>query len=196
MATDVMKVTMTDGRVVEFAGKRKVLKEIIVDGEEAGVRFDYINGETRMYWVPKQHMVYSAGHGYGQKLGDYLAGAKDDQGNPIDVEDMPLLTDELHERLCSGDWRAVAEGTGVGGGSIIIKAMMEATGRPLEWVKEFLQGKLDAAAADGKKLTRQALYQSLRISTKLKPIIARLEAEKAAKSKNLIDGDALLDGVA
>jgi hypothetical protein len=195
--TEVTKVVMEDGRTVEFPGKRKMLKEIVFqDSNEEmtpGVRFDWINGVTRTFWVPKRHVIYSAGHGYAQKLGDYVAGAKDDQGAPVDVDDQILLIEELDDRLQKGDWRQVGEGTGVGGASIIILAMVEATKKTVGEVKVFLQDKLDAAAAKGEKLTRQGLYQSLRASSRLKPIILRMEVEKASKQKHLVDGDSVLD---
>ena len=198
MAADVQAIKMEDGRTVEFAGKRKMLKEIVIDGIQVGTRFDFSNGQTLMSWVPKHHAQYSAGHGWGQKLGDYVAGAKDDQGNPVDVDDMYLLVCELNDRLQTegSEWRAVAEGTGVGGGSIIIKAMVEATSKTAAEIKAYLDAQIAGAEAKGQKLTRQALYSSLRAAAKLKPIIQRLEDEKAAKRKHLVSGDALLDGMA
>jgi hypothetical protein len=71
------KVTLTDGRVVEFAGKRKLLKETIVDGTSVSVRLDFRNGETRTFTVPADMVLRFAGHGAEQKLGDETAGVDD-----------------------------------------------------------------------------------------------------------------------
>ena len=48
--TQVETVTMTDGRVVDFAGKRKLLKESSVNADgKVQVRLDFRNGETRLF---------------------------------------------------------------------------------------------------------------------------------------------------
>lgn len=176
---DVIKVKMQDGRDVEFAGKRKVIKTVLEDGR-AGCRFDFINGETREYLVPAHHMLYSAGHGFGQKIGDNFAGMKDDNGQPADIDDIVLASDELYEKL-SAEGSSWNEATGGGGGvSLLIKALMEAKGQTVEKVKTFLASKTD----DEKK--------ALKLLPPIKAIITKLQDERDAKRTKDIDAGALL----
>jgi len=184
--TEKESVTMTDGRKVEFAGKRKMLKDVIVgDGGSVSVRFDFRNGETRTFAVPSELLAQFAGHGASQKIGDETAGV-------ADIDDMVVGVDTIIARLSTGQWAADREeGDGFSGASIVIKAIVEASGKDVDTVKAFLQSKLDQAAAKGEKLTRQALYKSFRNpATKTGAIIQRLEFEKA--SKNAGNSDALL----
>lgn len=174
-AKEVEKVRMTDGREVEFAGKRKLLKEVIVDGERAGVRCDFRNGETRMYFIPASLTLYSAGHGAAQKYGDETAGVDD-------VDDMVLATDDLDAQIQAGNWRAEREGGGMSGTSVLLRALIEYSGRTVEQVKEFLKGK------------KQAEKMALRNSPKVKPIVDRLESEKLAKAAK-VDTDSLLSAL-
>src|SRR6266404_481291 len=117
----VESVKMQDGRTVEFVGNRRMLKEVIVDANTVSVRFDFRNGNTETFPVPTQHLLYSAGHGWGQKLGDQVAGLKDEAtGEPASEDDMQLEIQTLAERLnASPDWNAVATG-GVGGGGSVV----------------------------------------------------------------------------
>ena len=178
----VETVGMTDGRKVDFAGKRKMLKDIVVEGNGVSVRFDFRSGETRTFAVPKQHLLYSAGHGYAQKLGDTVAGLKDDQGNPADEDDMLLEIEGLHEKLASGDWNSVRSGGGFAGMSVLAKALVELTKKSAEDIKAFLKGRT------------MAEKQALRNSEKLSPIIAKLEANKVKKASK-VDTEALLAGI-
>ena len=170
----VETVTMQDGRSVEFAGKRKLLKETIIEGDSVAVRLDFRNGETRTWTVPKDLVLRCAGHGAEQKLGDETAGTED-------VDDMVLAVDELIARLNKGPdfWITKREGGGMAGTSVLLRALVEFSGRTSEQVKEFLSGKT------------QAEKLALRNSPKVKPIVERLEAEKAAKGAK-VDTDALL----
>jgi hypothetical protein len=166
------------GRIVAFAGKRKMVKtaDVAEDGT-VSVRFDFVNGETRTLTVPPALMTKFAAHGAAQKVGDEAAGV-------ADIDDIVVAIDEVITRLHSGEWGATREaGDGFSGASIVIRAIMEATGKDQETVKAFLQKKLDAATANGEKLTRQALYSSFRHpSSKTGKIIERMEAEKAVKA--------------
>jgi hypothetical protein len=170
---------MTDGREVGFAGKRKMVKEVITDGSEVVVRFDFRNGETRSFAVGLDNplILNLAGHGISQKVGDETAGVED-------VDDMVVAVDDMIARLSAGEWRAErAAGDSFAGASIVIRAICEVTGKPVQAVKDFLQGKLDSAKARGEKLTRNELYASFRRpGTKTAEVIARLEAEKTSKS--------------
>jgi hypothetical protein len=183
--TEYTTVEMGDGRKVEFAGKRKLSKEVMIDREAKTValRLDFRNGETRTV-VPHEDLVLDLiGHGLSQKIGDEAAGEEN-------VDDMVLAIDNAVERHAAGSWSTRKEGEGAGGSfsgaSVVIRAIMEATGRDQPTVKAFLDKKLAEAEAKGEKLTRQALYTSFRNpESKTGKIIQRLEAEKAQKNSKL-----------
>lgn len=202
--TEVTAVTMTDGRVVNFAGKRKVNKEtlideskIAVDGSliqlEAGavsIRMDFRNGETRTITAPLSLLAKFAGHGMEQKFGDELASPAD---KPLSEEDMVIAIDDLDAEIQKGKWGKgrASGGGGVSGASVVVQAIMEATGKDLATVKAYLQKKLDTTEG----LTRRGLYDSFRVAgTKTGEIIARLEANKVAKAAK-VDADAELAGI-
>jgi hypothetical protein len=189
--TTYTKVTMTDGRVVEFAGTRQTDKTILTDeaGKAVGVRFDFVNGETRSLMFSELGELiaaYGLGHGIAQKAGDEYSGVKE-------VDDIVLAVDEIFARLRAGEW-GVARGASdsTAGASIVIKAIMEATSKDMATVKAFLQGKLDKAKAAGEKLSHQELYNSFRNpATKTGAIIKRLEEEKLAKLTKVNASDLL-----
>ena len=171
--TQVETVTMTDGRVVDFAGKRKLLKEssVTADGK-VQVRLDFRNGETRLFTIPDNLLNKFAAHGAEQKLGDEIAGLND-------VEDCVLAVDELIDRLYNGEWSVKREANGMAGTSVLVRALVEYTGKTVEQIKQFLSGK------------SQAEKVALRNNPKIKPIVERIEAEKASKKAN-VDTDAML----
>lgn len=171
--TVITTVTMEDGRVVDFAGKRRLLKETLetADGK-VQVRLDFVNGQTRLFTIPDNMLNKFAAHGASQKLGDEIASLKD-------TDDAVLAIDELIDRLYNGEWNTKREGDGLAGTSVLLKALVESTGQTPEKVKEFLQKKT------------QAEKVALRNNPKIKPIVERLEAEKAAKASK-VDTDALL----
>lgn len=171
----VEKVTMQDGREVEFVGKRKLLKESVIEGDSAAVRLDFRNGETRTFAIPTSLLLKFACHGAEQKLGDETAGVDD-------VDDMVIGVDELIDRLNKGEWSTKREGSGAAGTSVLMKALMEYGKRTSEQVKAFLTGKT------------QAEKLALRNSAQLKPIIERLEAEKASKGAK-VDTESLLNAL-
>lgn len=191
---EVLAVTMSDGRVVNFVGKRKVNKETLIDeskielDEAAGilqiqagavsVRMDFRNGETRTLPLGLGLFAKFAGHGGEQKYGDELASTAD---KPLSEEDMVLAIDDLHSVLSAGKWgRGRAEGGGgVSGAGVVVRAIMEASGKSMQEVKDFLQKKLES----NKELTRQALYAAFRAEgTPTAPIIERMEKDKAKKA--------------
>jgi len=193
--TEYLAVNMTDGRTVNFAGKRKVNKETLLDETKIAVdddtvtmepgavsiRMDFRNGETRIISLPLALLAQFAGHGAEQKFGDELATTAD---KPLSEDDMLLAIDDLNASIQAGKWGKgrAAGGGGVSGASIVVQAIMEATGKDLTFVKAWLQKKLETTEG----LTRQALYASFRVSTsKTGQIISRLEAEKAAKTSGL-----------
>lgn len=176
--TVVETVTMQDGRVVDFAGKRKLLKESIIDegSGQTAVRLDFRNGETRLFTIPGNLLAKFAAHGAEQKLGDEIAGLDD-------VDDCVIAVDELVERLYNGEWSIKREGGGMAGTSILVRALVEHTGKSLEQIKTFLSNKT------------QAEKVALRNNPKIKPIVQRLEEEKASKT-NKVDTEALLGELA
>lgn len=170
--TVVETVKMDDGRTVEFAGKRKLLKESLkVDGKPA-VRLDFRNGETRLFTIPTALLEKFACHGAEQKLGDEIAGLDD-------VEDCVMAIDELMDRLNAGEWGVKRESNGLAGTSVLVKALVEHTKQTVEQVKTFLSKKT------------QAEKLALRNNPKIKPIVDRIEAEKAAKATK-VDTDSML----
>jgi hypothetical protein len=178
------KVKLSDGREVEFVGKRKMLKESLFP--ETGlpqVRLDFRNGETRLFQIPEELLYRFAAHGAEQKLGDETAGE-------TDIDDMVLAVDDLIERLKKLEWNVKREGGGMAGTSVLIKALVELSKKTdetveaaTERVKKFLSDK------------KPAEKTALRNSAKVKPIIDRLEAEKLAKAEK-VDTDALLGQLA
>jgi hypothetical protein len=171
----VETIKLSDGREVDFVGKRKLLKETLIDEHgKVAVRLDFRNGETRTFHLPHDLMAQFAGHGAEQKLGDETAGVDD-------VDDMVIAVDELIDRLHRGEWSTRREGSGFAGTSVLLRALVEYSNgkRSIEQVKEFLKGK------------SQAEKMALRNSPKVKPIVERLEAEKLSKGSK-VDTDALL----
>jgi hypothetical protein len=205
-ATEYTNVEMADGRKVVFAGKRKVNKETLIDeskiaiDEASGivqfsagavaVRMDFRNGKTRTFPLPLTLMAQFMGHGAEQKYGDELASPAD---KPLSEDDMVIAVEDLDTEIQKGNWGKgrASGGGGVSGASIVVQAIMEATGKDQATVKAYLDKKI--ASTEG--LTRQALYASFRVpGTKTGAIIARLEAEKAAKTSK-VDADAELASV-
>ena len=171
--TTVETVTLTDGRIVDFAGKRKLLKESILQADgKVAVRLDFRNGETRLFTLPDTLLNKFAAHGAEQKLGDEIAGL-------TDTEDCVLAVDELIDRLYNGEWSVKREANGMAGTSVLVRALVEHTGKTVDAIKQFLSGK------------SQAEKVALRNNPKIKPIVERIEAEKASKKAN-VDTDAML----
>lgn len=172
--TQYETITMLDGRVVEFPGKRKILKssEVGSDGTVA-VRIDFRNGETRLFKSNDVSLnLRAAAHGFEQKLGDETAGLED-------LDDAVEAIDQMIERLAKGEWNQEREASGLAGTSVLARALVEHTGKPIERIKEFLRNKTAAEKT------------ALRASPAIKPIVDRLEAAKASKAKS-VDTEALL----
>ena len=115
--TQITTVTMLDGRIVDFPGKRRMLKETII-GEDGSVkiRLDFVNGETRLFTLNPNLILKFAAHGAEQKLGDEIAGVED-------IEDAVLAIDELIDRLYSGEWGVARDKSGLAGASILLRAL-------------------------------------------------------------------------
>ena len=175
--TSVNTVSMDDGRTVDFVGKRRMIKESIVTNGEGSVRLDFVNGETRTYKLVPELLMKFALHGAEQKLGDEIAGVED-------VEDAIEAIDELIIRLEKGEWAIKrATGNGLAGASILVRALVELTGKHVAVIRESLASKT------------QEEKMALRRNGKLRPIIEKLEALKASRKekKSGVDSDALLD---
>lgn len=173
--TEKTPVQMTDGRTVEFNKKQKLVKTSTIDEATGTVstQLDFVNGETRTFTAPASLILRFAAHGIEQKLGDATAGESD-------ISDAVLSVDDLIKRLEAGEWNVTRSAGAFAGTSILIQALVEASGKSVEDIKGFLSTKT------------QAEKLALRRSDKLRPIIERLEANKASKSKNAVDTDSLL----
>lgn len=168
-------ITMKDGRKVSFSGKQRMKKDTWIENGELHTRFDFIHGETYTYVLPKALYALFALHGASQKLGDSASDCKT-------PEDMYEAVSTTGDRLKSeDDWNAKREGGGFGGAHVIVRALMELKNRTREQVQAWIEGKLESTEG----LSRKKLYDSLRATEALKPIIARLEAESTSKNKQL-----------
>jgi hypothetical protein len=192
--TEYTDVKMSDGRDVKFAGKRKVQREVVKgeNDEPVGVRFDYVNGATQTInfsEIPRATTLELLAHGVSQKVGDEAAGVDK-------VEDIVLSHADMMDRLKKGEFYAARQpGDSFAGASLVIKAIVEATGKSIDDVKVFLDKKLEQAKAKGEKLSRAELYASFRNpKSKTGQIIERLEKEERSKASK-VDADALLDEV-
>lgn len=167
-------VTLTDGRVVGFTPKQKVLRNYTVD-EATGVivvTLDFRNGETRSFEVPGSLILKFAAHGAVQKLGDAVTSEENE-------DDAIAALDDLMGRLAKGEWTAARAKGEFAGVSTLIRALVEVTGKPVEAIKAYLENK------SAKEKT------ALRKSDRLAPVIAKLEAGKPKKAADVIDTDSL-----
>jgi hypothetical protein len=89
---------MSDGRLVDFSGKRRMQKSsyVSVDGSVC-VRLDFRNGQTRTLTLRSDMTEMYAAHGAERKLGDEIVGVKD-------IADAILAIDKLIARLDGGEW--------------------------------------------------------------------------------------------
>ncbi len=216
--TEYTPVTMTDGRVVQFAGKRRLNKEYLIDetkfevDEAAGiiqigkggikVRLDFLNGETRTLDMPLTLIPQFAGHGGVQKAGDNLASSA---AEPLSDDDMVIATDELFAEFAKGSWgKGRAEGGGgVSGASDIIRAIMEVNnvGRPdngkpvldVAAVKAHIENLVakEATKPEGERLTKRDFYKAFRADAKIGARIKEIEDARALKNGKVVAADAL-----
>lgn len=173
----VETVTMDDGRIVDFAGNRQMSKESFKSPNgNVVVRIDFRNGETRTCTLPESLLFKAAAHGLEQKLGDEAAGLKS-------LDDAILAIEELVDRLHKGEWNARREGgNGMAGTSVLLRAIVEVSGQPVETVKTFLSG----------LNPKQKL--ALRADPAIAPVVKRLEADKVVKPSG-VDTGSLLDAL-
>ena len=94
---EVESIMMTDGRIVDFPGKRRIWKSSYLDEDgRVCVRLDFRNGETRTMGLRPDMMPQYAAYGAEQKLGAEFASVKD-------VDKAVLAVDELIARLDKGE---------------------------------------------------------------------------------------------
>jgi len=174
-AAEKTPVAMTDGRVAHFNKRQKLVKTATFNDEtgEVKVVLDFLNGETRTFLSPPSLILKLAAHGAAQKLGDEIA-------NEADIEDAVIAMDDLLARLHAGDWNTKREAGAFAGTSVLLRALVEASGKSVEAAKAFLA-----------PLTLKQKV-ALRLTDKLRPIIQRIEAEKGAKAKTTVDTSSLL----
>jgi hypothetical protein len=174
----VEAIPMEDGSIVNFTGKRKLVKEAEVTSQGTiKLRLCFRNGAVReeIFTPDAETYAKAAAHGYLQKFGDECAGVND-------LDDMVQAIDELLVRVNKGEWTSKREGgSGNSGASVLARALVEVSGKTPEAIKEFLATK------------SQAEKIALRNNPKIKVVVDRLEAEKLAKKGGGIDSDALLD---
>lgn len=201
-ATEVI-VEMSDGRKVAFPplgpnGKgKKMIKEDLFDahGHWVGTRFDFrfeisdaYPDNTITFKRPAADATVTVGDtkrnareqleamGSRQKFGDAAAGEKD-------VEDMYEEVRDTIESFNDGKWSERREASGLAGTSVLLRALVLASGgkRSAEDARAYLK-QFDAKT----KL-------ALRRDKTLAPIIEQLEAAKAAKAAS-VDTGKLLEG--
>lgn len=173
----VDQVKMTDGRTVEFSSKKKLIKTTkVLDDGALVLQIDFRNGETRSYVLNPSLRNEFTLHGASQKYGDEVSGVED-------IDDMVIALDELHDRLSKGEWGVKREASGISGTSILLRALLEVTGKPVEDLKTWLAAKSPSEKSE------------LRKSSILLPTIQRLEAEKAAGKQKTVNEKELFAGL-
>ena len=175
--TEYVEVEMADGRKVEFATTIKAKKTLVdasgVDltegADPAGVRFDFVNGQTRTILLSQLPSLLNrlACHGLSQKGGDSYASEKD-------ADDAVEALDDTLKTLSEGKWSEGRTG-GFGGVSILVKALAEVYNKDLDTVRGIL------------KDMSQSEKQRLRQVDGVREVVQRLEAEKAQASGVNVD---------
>jgi hypothetical protein len=192
-APEVEVVDLEDGSKGEFVGKRKLNKSYILkdDGSLDHCRFEFRNGRVLLVSIPTSLLGQFAGHGAIQKYGDELAGMKPAEGqDEVDIEDMVIAMEELDGNIQKGLWSTRKEGDGMGGTSVLIKALVAYGGKTVEQVKAFLKDK-DAKFKTALRLddTRASKLTGKTMAAHVREI----EAVKAAKGAKVDTGAALAD---
>lgn len=155
------KVTLVDGREVDFGERAKVDKQSYIDADGTlVVKFAFLNGEIREFRMAATDtlLARAALHGLNQKFGDSFSGVKD-------VEDMILSFEDVADTLSKGEWTE-KRGDGVAGTSVLARALMEVFGKSKDEIRAFL-----TPLSAGEK-------QALRKAPGVAEVVARLEAEK------------------
>jgi hypothetical protein len=164
--TEGKTVTMTDGRIVEFGAKTKLKKTSkALDDGALLLTLDFANSETRTFTLQPSLLQRFALFGAEQRYADAASPHKD-------IPDMVKAVDALAAQFERGEWSKRGETDEAAGASILLRALAEDTGKPLEALKPWLAGKSPAEKA------------ALKRSERLLPIIQRLEARDLAAKRN------------
>lgn len=168
---NVETVTMSDGRLVDFTGKRRLNIDSSIDEDgQITMLLDWRNGETRKFQPRKDMNGKAAGHGYEQKLRDETAGEND-------IDDAVLAVDSLIDRLNAGEWNMKREAGGMSGTSVLLKALVEYTKKTVEEIKALL-----SSLSHQEKMALRGYNEAPNADgNTLKAIVDRLEAEKQAR---------------
>ena len=193
--TEYLTVEMEDGSKDQFVigknGPKKMNKyyDLNENGTFKHARFNFVNGRVLPVVPPASLHGQFLGHGAIQKYGDELAGLKPAEGqSEVDPDDMYLTLEELNENIQQGKWSTRAAGDGLGGTSLLIQALMEYGGKPLEVIKAFLKDK-DKTFKDKLKLDDKRKNAA---GLTMKQIVDRIQTEKASKGAK-VDTSAALD---
>jgi hypothetical protein len=189
---EVEIVDLEDGSKGEFVGKRKLNKsyELNTDGSLNHLRFEFRNGRVLLISLPHSLLGQFAGHGGIQKYGDELAGMKPAEGqDEVDIEDMVIAMEELDGNIQKGLWSTRKEGDGMGGTSVLIKALVEYGQKTVDQVKAFLKDKdpkfKTALRLDDSRIGKNGLTMA--------GTVKKIEAAKASKGAKVDTGAALAD---
>jgi hypothetical protein len=187
---EIELVDLEDGTKGEFVGKRKLNKSYILkdDGNLDHLRFEFRNGRVLLISVPPALVGRFAGHGGIQKYGDELAGMKPAEGeSEVDIDDMVLEMEKLDESIQAGNWSTRKEGDGMGGTSVLIKALVEYGGKTVDQVKAFLKTK----DAKFKTMLRLDDKRPNKAGKTMAQIVKEIEAAKASKGAKVDTAGAL-----
>jgi hypothetical protein len=134
---------------------------VMVNGVLSHLALTFADGTTRTVEVPPAVREQAIAYGALSKIGGLTSKEQT-------LDELKAEVEALVERWSDGEWAERSEGGQ--GTSIIQKALMEARGKSANEVAEFLKTKTMAQKVEMKSLPMLA------------PIVARLEAEEAAKA--------------
>ena len=134
---------------------------VFVDGKLSHLALEFADGTTRAVEVPPSVREQAIAYGAAAKIGGLTAREQT-------LDELKAEVEALVERWQDGEWAERSEGGA--GTSIIMKALMEARGKTAKEVGAFLETKT---------MKEKVAMKSLPM---LAPIVARLEAEEAARA--------------
>lgn len=151
----------TNGGIVPPKRTVKLTKEATVNEDGSiDLLLNFADNTTAVVRLPDTVRAQAAAFGALAKIAGLAAGDKTQEELKTDLND-------LVEQWKRGEWRQRAEGGQ--GTSIIQRALMEYRGKTANEIRDFLKDKTMQQKEDMKKIPGLA------------PIVARLEAEEAAK---------------
>lgn len=151
------------------------------NGVAGAVQFALVDGTTITIdtaLLSREIISQALAHGLKQKIADAAAmPCNPDTGKSATAAEKIEAMRAVADRLLGGEWNATREGGGTTGG-MLLRALVEHTGKDVDTIKAFLATKDDKQKA------------ALRTNPKVAVIIERMKAE-AGKSTG-IDSDELL----